>query len=159
MCRIYYHFLEVAQGIGREEAWKNRYGTFSKLDQDFDQQFKAYADTLNATSFLQVAIPFEVIKQEIRALRKQERFFKEHINQLQAQAIHKPELTAEITAAFEAYLSKNWIYFTDTAYDQNALEVLFSALDLYRTVLLKTYFRVKKELLAFMVELENGTQK
>lgn len=57
--------------------------------------------------------------------------------------------------AFNKYLSEDWKYFNVNEYLEEVLKLLSESLNNYQTVISKTFFQTKKELLEYEAQLLN----
>ena len=111
-----------------------------------------------ATEFLNESNSYEVIESNLLALKAVEKDLKVEIARLLKDPIYEPAITPGIKTNFDAYLLKNWPYFTRPDYDNDALKILFAILNDFPSVMANTYLNQKRTLLNYQVELEKGKQ-
>jgi hypothetical protein len=131
-----------------------RYQSFIDVDKEYDNQLAIYIDMLNASGFIQQTTPFEEIEHNIVSLKKIEDKFKARIHQLLSENIFKTYSTDDIRDNFNEYLSKDWVYFTQPEYDNEALRVMFTSINNYHSFFSTLYFNKKRELLEYKAEVE-----
>jgi Zn-dependent protease with chaperone function len=153
---IYRYFLMVAGKQQKTEELKAAYRLMFRVDKEYDRKVNIYARLANETAFIQQVTPFDVIESNLSLLANTEKDFVKDIQDLLQQDVFQPELTEEIKEQFKKYTMQNWVYFEDRKYDNEALQVLFTAINQYQAVLSKTFIRVKKELLNCQAGLLTG---
>lgn len=150
---IYRYFLHHAGNPENENKLRSLYQAFFQIDSLVDESFKIYAEMVGASNFIFHTTPFETIRENLKTLKEVETRFKKEIKSILEEETFEPNLTEEIRANFNDYLSADHTYFYDQAYKSNELDVLFSAINDYHTVMLKSHFRAKKRLLDFQASL------
>ncbi|MBE9466488.1 M48 family metallopeptidase [Dyadobacter subterraneus] len=150
---IYKYFLQLAEQQGKEDVLKGLYQSFFNIDQSFDDKFGIYIKMLNTSNFIFQTTPIEVISENLKILKEAETEFKKEIKFMLTEERFRASLTEEIKANFEDYLSGFYIFFYDQSYKQEELSVLFNTIKNYQTVLSKTHFIAKKQLLDYQVSL------
>jgi Zn-dependent protease with chaperone function len=150
---IYRYFLMLAEKQHKTGELKAAYRLLFHIDKEYDRKVVIYARLANETSFIQQVTPFNIIENNFSTLANTEKEFVKDIQDLLRQDVFQPELTEEIKQQFKKYTAQNWVYFEDQKYNNEALDVLFTAINQYQAVLSKTFIRVKKELLNYQAEL------
>lgn len=153
---IFVFFHTLAKNQGKADELIQQYRTFLKFTDEYPARLEQYTKMLEAADFIQFSNEFEVIENKIMHLNNQEKKFKPKIEEFLSEEIYQQAISPEIRNHFTDYLSKDWVYFNRTKYDDDALNVLFNSLNGYHFVLSETYFLIKKNLLDYQAELEKG---
>ncbi len=151
--RIYRYFHGQAVKHGKEKEMNLVYETFTHIDLGFDGLFKVYVSVANASNFIFHTTPFEVIRLNLKSLNEAEMEFKKAIGSMLTEGHFQDNITGEMQKTFSNYLSNQYVYFYDQAYNSDEIDILFTCINNYQQVLSKTYFNAKKRLLDFQVEL------
>lgn len=151
---IFGHFYSVAQKQGKEADLVTQYKALFDIKKVYEQKVQYLINMNNVTAFMHQTTPNEVIQSNITAMTETEETFKNDIKSILNDAAFNATLTAEMRAIFTQYTSKYWIYFTKMSYQDDALNLLFSAMQLYQKLLVQTYLDTKKSVLDFQALLE-----
>lgn len=151
--KIYQYFSQLAAKMGSESYLKSLYQKFFRIDIAIDDRFKVYSEMVDKTGFIFQTTPFEMIKKNLIILKEVEIDFKKEIKYILEEDAFKDHISEEISAKFNEYLSGDYTFFHDQEYKSDELGTLFSAINNYQTVMSKTYFGVKKQLLDYQVTL------
>ena len=84
---------------------------------------------------------------------KKEKKFKEKLEQLLSNEFYKPLIDKEKKDKIEKYISKDWIYFKEKKYDEEAIAVLEESIYLYYSIFSKAPFTALKDLLDYQITL------
>jgi Zn-dependent protease with chaperone function len=152
---IYRYFLNQSKSHGNEGFLDKKYQTYFKINKMYDELAGIHSQMLEELSFTQQTTAFEVIRSNFLKLKTTEETFKSQIRILLETDEFNKEITDEIKADFEKYLSKEWIYFISNNYIQDAIDLVYNAIGAYALVLNKTFFNTKKDLLAFQLSQLN----
>ncbi len=150
---IYAHFLSLAQKTDKEDKLKSAYQAYIGYEKDFQSKVELFTKMVNAVQFTHQTNAFEIIEQNMDRLKLEEKPFKEQIQTIIETTCYQSVLTEETKENLTKYTSKNWLYFIRPKYDDDALNVLFNAINGYQEVIYKAYFKIKKELLQVFEEL------
>jgi Zn-dependent protease with chaperone function len=151
--KIYQYFSLLATKNGNESHLKSLYQKFFQIDIAIDDHFKVYSEMVSATGFIFQTTPFETIKENIKMLKEVEIDFKKEIRYMLEETVFQDHISEETGAKFNEYLSGNYTFFYDQEYKSSELDMLFAAINNYQTVMSKTYFGAKKQLLDYQVSL------
>jgi Zn-dependent protease with chaperone function len=151
--RIYQHALKLAQNQGTEQEIKSQYQAFFDVDKVYVQRLAVCLGMVNDSSFIFQTTPFELIKEKMKVLLETETGFKKEIKCLFHEDPFRQHITEEIKVNFEDYLAYDRTYFYDDVYKNEELNLMFTCVGNYQTVLSKTHFNVKKELLECQAKL------
>lgn len=146
------YFLNLARRQGTENSLMEKYQALNRLDNEYEADEALHRKIAEATEFVTQTTPFDMIEQKIAALKPVEEDFKKKLVQLLDEEGLKAGLPHEVRAVFEKYLSRDWVYFVRPAYDDSALEVLFTPIRYFPFLLSRRYFLTKKSLLTYFEE-------
>jgi len=150
---VFLCFHTIAKKQGKADELIRHYEAFFKITSEYPARFEQYKKMLDASDFVQSTNHIEVIENKIMHLNRAEKDFKTRIEELLKEEIYQGAISPEIRQHFTDYLSKDWMYFFRTKYDDDALNVLFTSINDYRFVLSETFFALKKELLDYQAGL------
>lgn len=151
--QIYSYFFELAKSQNKKEEFKKHYNNFYELDKDFDEKFGNYINIVNVSEFIYRTCTFDEIKRNMVLLKKEEIKFREQIRNMLEGNVYRKTITIEMREAFNKYLSEEWVYFNVNQYIESELGLFFQSIADYESVLSKTFFQAKKELLDYQVQL------
>ena len=146
---IFYFFILRATEIGKESDLIAYYSVFFQNDLDWERQANLYTKCIQKAAFIYESTPLDIIEEKIIQLKESETELKEELKKIGDKDKERNFLNEEIKQAFELYLSKDWIYFSNPNYDDTALEVLSNAINYYQQAMSKNYYNLKKQLLDF----------
>ncbi|MBB4035872.1 Zn-dependent protease with chaperone function [Dysgonomonas hofstadii] len=153
---IYRYFYSLAMKRGVENELKSLYITLFDEDKNYEYRigiYNKFAELANALQMARDDSQVEGIFREISHLevdlRKELRLF-----------IENPVFAEEITKAmkdnFDKYLSRDWSYSKNNISDQEYLETLFTSINDYYTLALRSFFIAKLNLLNYQAGLLNS---
>jgi Zn-dependent protease with chaperone function len=150
---IYHYFLNKAHLLGKTSELNQKYSSFFKEDANYDDRISMYNKLDEASSFISVSTPFEEIEINLKNIAHQEIEFKKEIKKLLEYKILEKEITSEIKESIDKYLNKDWIYFSNHEYDNEALKLFFDALNNFKYLNSQNYLLHKLDLLKFQISL------
>lgn len=150
---IFLFFNNLAKKDYRDGSLILKYKAFFNYDSEYEKRAAYYNDLINATDFLLVVTPIEVIKSKLKNVYALEVNIKKEIQDMLSNELFKKELTADIRESFELYLKENWLYFSNGKYIEEELNIFYKAINNYMFIISRGYFLLKKELLDFQSEL------
>lgn len=153
---IFRYFYALAQKASRAETLVQHYQTFIEFDRAFPEKLQLAQEMRNLLGFIQEKLPYKTIESNLAILQGWEEKLKAAIGQMLVEPIYQAAFIPEMREHFNQYCGKKWQYFAQTAYNDDALNVLFSSIGGYETVLRDTYFNLKKDLLNLQVDLEEN---
>ena len=99
---------------------------------------------------------FSQIRIKIEEMEIKEEVFRERMENILNDENYQSIITSEQNEKFEKYLERNWTYFNDQKYNQDALKVLEEVIYQFYELCSKAPFYALKKLLDFQIEiLEN----
>lgn len=155
---IFRYFRSKEQKANLNPLLENLYIHFFNFDKEFDTKYDIYIQLSIELQFVSYTTPFEQIRANFNKIEPLEKRLKKGITEILESQDYQAELTKEIKENFELYLSKKWLYFGIDTYEENNLQMLFSAVNSYAFLLSRVYFLTKQKLLNYQVELINTTQ-
>ncbi|UTW66924.1 M48 family metalloprotease [bacterium SCSIO 12643] len=150
---VFSHFKKIEHDKLLTNKLASLYKNFFEFDVRYDSNYKIYEELSNQLQFVQFSLPIEEIEKQFRNIKSQEQKLKIEIQAILNNPLYREELTPEIKENFETYLSKDWLYFGHSVYNDKNLEMLFSALNDYAFLLSRGYFIMKKQILDYQIDL------
>ncbi len=136
------------------------YRELFEFDQLFDSRYQVYTELSNDLQFINVTTPLEQISANLLHIRPLEETLAAEIRNLLADPGYDAVITNEIRESLEKYISGEWLYFNGHQYNDQNLNILFSAMNDYAFLLSRIYFLLKKKLLSYQEALlHNHTQQ
>ena len=148
------YFLQLAKHDGKDELLSKKYATYNMVFKAFPNRFDLYSKMVNETAFIQHTTPFETIENNLSVIAEIEKDFKAEIKRLLEDCEHLPQITPEIKDSLKKYLFLTKAYFIRPDYNDEALDIMFTAVRNYYTVISNTIFHLKKSLLEYQANLE-----
>jgi len=152
---IFKYFKTKEQKANLNPLLENLYIHFFNFDKEFDTKYDVYIQLSIELQFTSYTTPFEQIRANFNKIEPLEKRLKKGITEILESQDYQVELTKEIKENFELYLSKKWQYFGIDTYENDNLQMLFSAVNNYAFLLSRGYFLTKQKLLNYQVELIN----
>ncbi len=149
---IYNFFQRKALKNGNSNTLKEKYKNFFKLDSEFDRKIELYNNLINSTGFISVATPFEQIERNFNSILELEIELKNEIKHLIEDTVLYNEITKQTKDNFEKYLSKEWKYFSNDNYNNENLNIFFTAINDYNYLISRKYFLTKLDLLNYQIQ-------
>ncbi len=146
---IFQEFYHLASLQDREQELISGYQALYELE----KKHAPYQKIVAASQFMHEDMSIDQIPSQLNCLKEIEADFKKHVHDLLAQPIYQQELTTPMIKHFHQYLSKDWRYFYQGTYQEELLNILFSAIQYYYQVVYQTSFSVKRTLLELKVSL------
>ena len=156
---IFRYFYTLAQKASGTEGLVRHYQTFIEFDRAYPEKLQLAQEIRNLLAFTEEKLPVKTIESNLAVLQGWEEKLKAAIGQMLVEPIYQAAFIPEMREHFNQYCGKQWQYFAQTAYNDDALNVLFSSIGGYETVLRDTYFNLKKDLLNLQVDLEENKDK
>lgn len=150
---IYTSFLQLAHAFGKVDSYNAHYKNFLSIDKEYNERMGVYTEMASAISFMQYTTPFEQIEENMKTVKEKEQKFKKALQEAMEDQLLDSVITEENRAHFSEYLSKDWLYFNVDEYYEEALQVMYRALEDYAQMMSQSYFNIKKALLDYKVYL------
>jgi Zn-dependent protease with chaperone function len=150
---ILLEFLTLSQRRGKKIELMKKYREFVKMEKECHQKYQLCMKLLNATNFVNVVTPYEIIEEKMREVREIENEFKSAIQSILQNGLFQETITYEIRESFDKYLSRDWVYFGNNQYYNDALKILFASIQGFREVVPRAYFNAKKDILEYQITL------
>jgi hypothetical protein len=150
---IFWFFYRKAQAMNQGEELLNSYRVFLDLDRTFIEKKQLYLDLMNAVNFIREETPYDEIEDGLEELKPIEMKFQYTLEEILGSAAYQPYLEDSAKEIIQKYLSQHWVYFTKPVYDDQALVVLFDAIHTFYQIVDDSYFKAKKALLSFQMDL------
>lgn len=139
-------FYANARRSGNETQWKERYNRFFEVEAAFKAAVEEHNAYLATTEFMRETQSYEFIEANMEVLKQKEAPLKEKMRRIFESEEHRALMTAYEKAALEKYLSCEWTYFIRPDYYNDALGVMYEALQSYYNTVFNFYRMKRKEL-------------
>ena len=151
--KIFRFFLKLAEFAGSNENLIKKYETYFYLINEDKSNLQIYLDLINSMQFIWRVTSFNQIKLKMMEMKNKEEVFKNKFNEIFKDERYTSHLDEDKKIQLKKYLSKDWIYFNDPKYDDEALKILEEALFLFYEICSGAPFKSLKQLLDFQIEL------
>jgi hypothetical protein len=148
---IYRYFL--AHSGDKAEGYAERYRAFLAFDKEYDSLMLHFTALSSALAFTQEVTPHKTIDANFEAIKPLEENLRKELAPLLEDPLLQNELTEEVRLELKRYIAGRFAYFFVDKYDEEELNLLFSAMHNYSYLLLRKYFLMKKNLLFYQAEL------
>lgn len=150
---IFKFFHNKAVSNGRSTELKEKYRFFFDQDTYYDEKLEQNSKLANSLSFVSEVTAIEKISRNFQSIAIMEMELKKDILHLMSNPDLVKELSQLSKANFENYLSHDWVYFSDNAYLNENLQILYTAVNDFNFLLSRNYFLIKKDLLNYQIKL------
>lgn len=151
--KIFRFFLDLSTLLGKKEILINNYEVYFYLLADDKANLQIYLDLINSMQFIWHVNSFNRIKIKMIEMKKKEWLFNRKLKEIIEDKRYSSNIDEEKKLKLEKYLSKDWQYFTETKYNDEALTVLEEALFLFYEICSGAPIRALKKLLDYQIEL------
>ncbi len=143
---IYCYF----KSIDRDHQLDKLYTTWFEFDEKYDYWFSVYTSVSQDLAFLGATTPYQQINSNFNNIkRNSERKLRENLAAMLEDSNYQNDMNEDVRKDIEHYLSKDWNYFDSVNYIEANLQLLFTAINHYITLLSSRQFLVKKSLLDY----------
>ncbi|MBY0427017.1 MAG: hypothetical protein K2Q22_15390, partial [Cytophagales bacterium] len=150
---VFCTFYSLAKQKNEESSLISHYQTYFENLKVFESDKAKLNALTDSLQFLSVVTPYEKILENFNEALPKENELKERLTQL----IENQELVSVLPGTtlenINKYLGQKWKYFICENYQQDALEVLYSAISAFQLIAWMNVFQSKKKLLGFQVSL------
>lgn len=150
---IFNYFKKLEMVNNKTEELERFYNEFFEFDKTFDAKYNVYNELVNRLQFVNVTTPVDQIRINLICIKELEEKLLLEINNMLSDEFYRAEITKEMKENFEQYISKTWEYFSGTAYYNENLNMLYAAMHNYAYLLSRSYFLLKKKILAYQSEI------
>ena len=151
--KIYEFFKSKEQQQNKPDTLEKLYIEFFEFDKNFDSKYGIYTNLINRLQFVSLTTPFDKIKSNFKEIEPDEALLKSELNLLLSDSLLKDEITVELKEKLAQFSSAKLEYFGGVSYDEENLDLLFSAINTYAYLLSRKYFIMKRNLLSYQEEL------
>lgn len=151
--KIYEFFKSKEQQQNKPDTLEKLYIEFFEFDKNFDSKYGIYTNLINRLQFVSLTTPFDKIKSNFKEIEPDEALLKSELNLLLSDSLLKDEITVELKEKLAQFSSAKLDYFGGVSYDEENLDLLFSAINTYAYLLSRKYFIMKRNLLSYQEEL------
>jgi hypothetical protein len=153
---IFIFFYVLGKLSGKHEELVKYYETYFYFLEEDKSNLKIYLDLINSMQFIYRVHSFNQIEIKLEEMGEKEDIFRERMSNILNDINYQSIVTEEQKAKFNKYLEKEWSYFENPKYDQEALKVLEEAIFQFYELCSRAPFYALKKLLDFQIEiLEN----
>lgn len=151
--KIFRFFLNLTELSGGKEDFVKNYETYFYLLNEDKTNLQIYLDLINSMQFIWRVNSFTQIKTKMIEMKKKELLFKNKLSQIIKDERYNLRIDKEKKLKLEEYLTKDWKYFTEPKYNDEALAKLEEALFLFYEICSGAPFKSLKRLLDFQIKL------
>ena len=153
---IYFFFYRLGKLSGKHEELVKNYETYFYFLTEDKSNLQIYLDLINSMQFIYRVHSFNQIEVKLEEMGEKEDIFRERMHNILNDPNYQSIITEEQKENLNKYLSKEWTYFDNQEYDQEALKVLEEAIYQFYEICSRAPFYALKKLLDFQIEiLEN----
>lgn len=152
---IYKFFINVARIKGERNTYEEKYKFYFQILEQDKQNSKIYLDIMKSLQIFTKFKSFDKIKQGMDELKLNETAMKKKLEGIINDDFYKPLITGEQKRKIQKYLSKDWVYFNEPRFDENALELLGEIIYLFYSICSSAPFAAMKDLLDYQITLIN----
>lgn len=156
--KIYQFFLEQAIKSSQDKLLEEKYKRLFGFEEVYEEKAQLYQTFIERLAFVNETTPFKDIQDNFTELLPLEKTLKAYITELVRDTLLTKEMEAEPLQSLKKYISRNWTYFENNAYNDENLNIFFTAINTFQMALSEQYFWHKKDLLEFQLSLlKSGT--
>lgn len=150
---IYQYFANLDQESNKPTKYETIYKEFNYLDQRFSELFELYSDIYEKINFTQIETPFDEIETNLIYLLPLEIKLKAAIKWLIADVQIQKEYTEIMKNTFEKYINETLVYFEDSKYIDENLNILCSSVYNFGHLLIWKFNTLKWNLVQYQATL------
>lgn len=154
---IFKYFRSLEQKAHLQPSLEPLYSRFFNFDKEFNAKYDVYVQLSNELNFVNYTTPFKQIEANFIKIAPLEERLKQEITKILESQDYQSEITKEIKENFELYLKEKYKYFGHENYFDYNLEILFTAMNNYASLLSMSYFLLKQKLLKYQEDLIKTT--
>jgi len=151
--KIFKFFFKLSKLTARTEQIKKYYETYFYFLKKDKFNLKVYLDLIDSMQFIYKIHSFNQIRIKIEQMEIKEEVFRERMENILNDENYQLIVTNEQSEKFEKYLEKNWTYFNNQNYNQDALKVLEEVIYQFYELCSNAPFYALKKLLDFQIEI------
>lgn len=151
--QIFKFFYNASIQNNTHDEWLSLYNNLVEYDKIFEQHKQNFEKMRNEVMFTMETNTFEKIESLMAVFKRNELSYKIQINSLFKHEHYIKFISAENIEAIAQYMKEDYLYFSGQAYDDNFLQILFTAQNAYYFAINEIYFGLKKELLSHQASL------
>ncbi len=150
---IFIYFYQLAERKGLEQQILDKYHQIFNYQQLAQADYDNYNNLMKELSPIYTKMQPGEIYETLDLVYKREKTVKRRISEVMADPLLTPYITDTKKQPIDTYLSKNWVYYAEPVYDNNAIGVLNSAINAYVSIISERNFQHKKKLFDFQLSL------
>jgi len=152
---IYRFFYSRAQEKGVENELKDLYISLFDEDKGYERRIGIYNKFAELTNALRQARDDNQVESIFREISYLEVDLRKELRNFIENPAFGEEMTKSMKDNFDKYLSRDWSYSKNNISDQEYLETLFTSVNDYYTLISRSFFLAKLNLLNYQVGLLN----
>jgi Zn-dependent protease with chaperone function len=150
---IFKFFLHKAQIKGEENILKEKYKVYFNVVKEDKENLELYLDMINSIQFIAQFQSFSSIEENMAEFKEKEKIFRKKFGSFINDEHYKHIIDAEKIGKIEKYLSKEWKYFEEPNYNEEALSVLEESIYLFYSICSRAPSAALKKLLDYQISL------
>ncbi|NWG29724.1 MAG: M48 family metalloprotease [Ignavibacteriaceae bacterium] len=151
--KIFKYFFKLSKMVERDSELLKYYETYFYLVREDKSNLQVYLDLIDSMQFIYKVHSFNQIRIKMEQMQSKESVFRERMRKLLTDENYKSIINTEQIEKFKQYLGKDWSYFSEQKYDQEALKVLEEAIYQFYELCSRAPFFALKKLLDFQIEI------
>ena len=150
---IFIYFHSLGKLSGRDEELINYYETYFYFLNEDKSNLQVYLNLINTMQFIYKVHSFNQIEIKLEEMGEKEDIFRERMNNILNDPNYQTIVTEEQKEKLNKYLEKEWSYFENPKYDEEALKVLEETIFQFYELCSRAPFYALKKLLDFQIEI------
>jgi len=151
--KIFIFFYNLCKVSGRQEELTKLYEIYFYFLGEDKANLQIYLDLINSMQFIYRVHSFNQIRIKLEEMRNKENVFRERMKNILIDENYQSITTDEQKEKFKTYNEKEWSYFEDQKYNQEALKILEEAIYQFYELCSRAPFYALKRLLDFQIEI------
>ncbi|MCO6360958.1 M48 family metalloprotease [Roseivirga pacifica] len=150
---IFEFFLQREADSDREESLKRLYSNYFEFESKTNNRLELYFKASNALQFINERTQHNEIKVKLMEFEPIEKALKAELSDLYSKEYLKVELTKEAQKKVDIYLAEKLAYFGKKDYFHGNLEILFTSLEAFISLLNAGHAILKNEIVNYQASL------
>jgi len=153
--RAFQFFYISAKTANLQQSLVDNYKRILSNQQTTEQDYNNYSTIMTTIRPIYNKMKKETIYATVNEVYDREKTVKARIKEIIAKDEIAHYITSEQQKSIDKYLSKNWIYYLEPSYDNNAIEIFKNGINAYISIICESNFQQKKLLFNFQLTLLN----
>ncbi|MGX5817064.1 M48 family metalloprotease [Chitinophaga lutea] len=121
-------FRSLAADRGMLASWEDTFRAYGATQQLQEERLPVFNKLIEAISFMQEQHAYAQIDIRMRDVHAPEQAFRQVLSAMLSEDVWQKAIRPSQREVFTKYLSKDWVYFTETKYDDDAVDTLYGTL-------------------------------